>query len=62
MFYKISKIQAKIPKIQPVFAVISAKNQKINPFVGALNFWIEFIFLQPKGHVLCGGGGGGGRV
>jgi len=32
MFSKNSKIQAKIPKIQPDILVITAKNQKINPF------------------------------
>jgi hypothetical protein len=37
---KNSKIQAKNPKIQGIITVITAKNQKINPFVGALNFWI----------------------
>jgi hypothetical protein len=50
---KNSKIQAKNPKIQGVKLVITAKNQKINPFVGALNFWIEFIFLQPKRYIFC---------
>jgi len=56
---KNSKIQAKIPKIQPVFAVISAKNQKFKGIYRGVNFWIEIIFCNQRGmFVLVVWGGG----
>jgi len=55
MFSKNSKIQAKIPKIQPVFAVISAKNQKFKGIYRGVNFWILQKIWGKKSVILGGG-------
>jgi len=55
MFSKNSKNQPKIPKIQPDILVITAKNQKINPFYRGVNFWI-LQKIGGKKRVILGGG------